>query len=324
MIGVPEARALYRSMLRIRTAEERIAAEYKKGYMKCPVHLAIGQEAVASGVCLSLGDTDCVTSNHRSHGHYLAKGGDLFGMLAEICGLECGCTRGWGGSQHLFAPEVGISGTSAIVGGGIPIATGIAWGLRMKGSGAISVAFFGDGATDEGYFYESLNFAALKRLPVLYVCENNTLATHSRIEKRRPAGVKIFDIARSLGVESCRIDGNNAVSVYETARSAISAMRGTPGPYLIEAATYRWRGHVTPDEDWGEGYRTEEELRAWQSRCPIARFSAFAMENGLLSAGEIDEIRAGVVSEVDGAFERLAPAAEKEIERTHHVPATPY
>ena len=317
-----EARTLYRMLYYLRYVEEVIAADYRQGLMKCPVHLYTGQEAVAAGVALNLTDQDFVTTNHRSHGHYLAKGGDLKKLMAEIYCLPSGCTAGWGGSQHPDAPEVGILATSAIVSGGIPFATGIAQALKWEGKPLISAVFFGDGATEEGNFYESLNFAAIKKLPVLYVCENNGLAVHSPLEKRRPKGAELTAIAQSLGVEALRLDGNDTIPLYRAVRDIVAQMRREPKPYFIEAVTYRWKGHVSPDEDHGERYRTPEEIARWKELCPLESFAGRFLTHHELDLREIrqiqDETRErvdAVVAEIKLEIEAMAAAA---------VPASPY
>lgn len=322
MIAHADARALYRQLYYLRHVEDMIAAEYRSGLMKCPVHLYTGQEAVAVGICHHLNAEDFVTSNHRSHGHYLAKGGDLQGLLAELYCLPSGCTKGWGGSQHLCAPDVGILGTSAIVSGGIPIAVGIAQALKWQQRRNVSVVFFGDGATEEGNFYESLNYAAVKELPVLFVCENNGLAVHSPLSNRRPVQVELCAIARSLGVEAIRIDGNDVLEIQETAARCIAGMKESPAPYFIEALTYRWKGHVSPDEDHGERYRTPEEIEAWKRLCPLESFAGRFLSHHTLDLAEIAAIQAEVSSYVAGIMAGVRQ--ELAVMEGATVPPSPY
>ncbi len=322
MINPQEATSILKMMFYIRYTEEKIANEYKKGYMKCPVHLYVGQEAIATGICLNLLKEDYITSNHRSHGHYLAKGGDLRLLLDELCGLSTGCSKGWGGSQHLYSPEVGILGTSSIVGGGIAIGTGIAFAIKKKKLKNVSVIFFGDGATEEGYFYESLNFASLKSLPVLYVCENNLFATHSRIEKRRHKDIKIYKLAEGFGIESAQLDGNDVVSIYETGKEIINKIRETQKPCFIEALTYRWKGHVSPDEDFAPGYRSKEELESWKNKCPVKRFKRFAIEGSLLTEEEIKIIENETITYVNNIFKEIESSIKDR--KAILVPKTPY
>lgn len=322
MIDYKIAEELYRMLYYLRYVEDIIGKEYQNGVMKCPVHLYTGQEAVAAGVVLNLTANDFVTSNHRCHGHYLAKGGDLKKLLAEIYCLPSGCTGGWGGSQHPFAPEVGILGTSAIVSGGIPFATGIAQALQWQGKNNISTVFFGDGATEEGNFYECLNYAALKSLSVLFICENNGLAVHSPLGNRRPMQVEFINIAKSLGVESIQVDGNDAVSVYTTARDITHSMRTTPKPFFIEAVTYRWKGHVSPDEDHGERYRTPEDIASWKQSCPLESFAASFLAHHDLDLADIQVIQDDIRLLVDTVVAEL----KQEIEdmASAKVPASPY
>ncbi len=322
MIKKNDILRLFRTMLTIRLTEEKIAREYVKGYMKCPVHLYVGEEAVAAAVITLLDKRDYVTTTHRSHGHYLAKGGDILILLKELCGLEDGYTGGWGGSQHIFAPDINIMGTSAIVGSGIAVATGIALGIKMKNLNEISVCFFGDGATEEGYFYESLNFASLKNLPILYICENNHLATHSRLENRRAEGVEIYKIAGSLGVESIKFDGNDVIGLHEASKNAVEYVRKNKKPYLIEAVTYRWKGHVSPEEDFGERYRDKSEIELWKEKCPIDNFEKIIISGNLVTEEEADKIKREVLSLVDENFQTLHSLLKSK--QTGFVPVTPY
>lgn len=322
MIKKNNFKQLFKTMLTIRLVEEKIASEYSKGYMKCPVHLYVGEEAVAAAVITLLNKQDYLTTTHRSHGHYLAKGGDILLLLKELCGLEDGYTGGWGGSQHIFAPDINILGTSAIVGSGISVATGIALGIKMKNLNNISVCFFGDGATEEGYFYESLNFASLKSLPVLYICENNYLATHSRLDSRRAKGVEIYKIANSLGVKSQKIDGNDVIGLYDVSKNIIEYVRKNKKPYLIEAVTYRWKGHVSPEEDFGERYRDKSEIELWKKKCPINNFEKKIISNNLLSKEEIDTIKCEVSSLIEENFLELNKLLQNK--QSGFVPKTPY
>lgn len=317
-----EARALYASLLKIRIVEEVIAKHYPMGNMKCPVHLCIGQEAVPVAICAGLDHHDFVTSNHRSHGHYLAKGGDPLALLRELHGLPSGCTRGWGGSQHPYAPDVGFMATSAIVSGGIPVATGIAQACKWQKKNALSVVFMGDGATEEGNFYESLNYAALQSLPVLFVCENNGYAVHSPARKRRADGVRLVDIARSLGVESYEADGNNLVELHTLAQQIISSMRNTPHPCFIEARTYRWKGHVTPDEDFGPGYRPQEEIEHWKTHCPVLLFEQHLHNNQIMDDQEMQTQKASMLGEIEAMM--ALTLLESQSPHSGIAPASPY
>jgi len=308
-------RALMAQMLRIRRVEERIAERYAEQEMRCPVHLCIGQEAIAAGVCQALSPDDYVLSGHRSHGHYLARGGDLRAMMAEIYGKATGCARGNGGSMHLVDLARGFLGAAPIVAGTIPIAVGVAFGTAMRGESRVTVSFFGEGATEEGTFHESLNFAALKGLPILFVCENNRYSVYSPPEVRQPAARSITGIARAHGIEALAGDGNDAVAVYGLALDAVRKARGGGGPTLLELETYRWREHCGPNYDNDLGYRTEAEFLAWKARCPIDRLRGRLLDEGLMGEGEFDRILRAVDEEMDGAFafakESPFPAEER-------------
>ncbi len=266
------ALALYRQMLLIRRFEEKVMELYPEQEMRTPVHLCVGQEAIAAGVCAHLSDADHIFSTHRNHGHCLAKGMPLKSLLAEFYGKKSGCSGGKGGSMHPAYPDKGILGTTAIVGGGIPLATGAAWALAMQKKDAVAVAFFGDGASEEGTFHESLNFAALKKIPVIFVCENNFYATASPVTNRQPAGVTIADRAAGYGMPGFQIDGNDVEEVYRFFGEAVIRARKGEGPTLIEALTYRWQAHVGPVDDTETGHRPKEELAIWKERCPLNRF----------------------------------------------------
>lgn len=271
---------MYVEMVRIRVFEERTAELVEAGEIRTPCHLYIGQEAVAVGVCSALSAPDYVWGAHRSHGHYLAKGGDLRALMAELYGKATGCARGRGGSMHLVAPAVGILGTVPLVGATIPLAVGAALAARLRGDGRVSVAFFGDGATEEGHFHESLNLAALHRLPVLFVCENNLYASHMTLPERRPQD-NIVEAARLYGIPGIRVDGNDVAEVYQAAAEAVERAREGEGPCLIECRTYRWRGHVGPGWDLDVGANRRTELEKWMARDPISRVRRTLVDLGV-------------------------------------------
>src|SRR3954447_20528685 len=236
---------LYKSLYRIRLLEEELARVYPTDKIKSPIHLSIGQEAVSVGVCEALRPDDVVFGSYRGHALYLAKGGCLRAMIAELFGRLDGCAKGKGGSMHLIDPDAGVMGTSAVVGTTIPNAAGYAYALRHRGSDAVVVSFFGDGATEEGVFAESLNFAALKRLPLLFVCENNQYAIHTH-QSRRQAGPPIWERARAFGVPAERVEDNDVLHLHRRAQEVIAEMRGGAGPHFFEVMTYRWQEHVGP------------------------------------------------------------------------------
>ncbi len=257
-------KAFYKGMLRIRLIEEKIAEHYPKDEMKSPIHLVIGQEAVAIGTIFAMELKDKVFCGHRSHGVYLAKGGNLNRMLSELYCRMNGCCGSRGGSMHLLDKKVGMEGSSAIVAGAIPIATGAALAAKQKGQDEIIAVFFGDAAVEEGVFWESINFAKLKNLPILYVCENNYYSVCSPIEYRQPKEVDIYRKVEAFGLKSVSVDGNNILEVYQTSKKAIHEIRKGKGPSFIEFHTYRWKGHHGHHEDFHLGYRSEEELKHWK------------------------------------------------------------
>jgi TPP-dependent pyruvate/acetoin dehydrogenase alpha subunit len=254
----PAAR-LYRSMYLIRRVEEEIIRLYPTDKIKSPVHLSIGQEAVSAAVCDHLEKRDYVFGTYRGHALYLAKGGDVPRMMAELYGKVDGCARGKAGSMHLVDPEVGMMGTSAVVATGISNAVGAALALRMKKSPAIVACFFGEGAVDEGAFHESINFASLKKLPILFVCENNFYAIYSHV-KDRLAGPGLCARARAYGVEAELIEDGDPLALHARVGAAIEAVRSGQGPRFLECMTYRWRDHVGPTEDRQHQYRPDAEL----------------------------------------------------------------
>ncbi|MDA8084217.1 MAG: thiamine pyrophosphate-dependent dehydrogenase E1 component subunit alpha [Nitrospiraceae bacterium] len=292
---------LYTMMLRIRLFEDRTAVLYPEQLVKCPVHLCIGQEAIAAGVCAHLAKKDYIFSTHRSHGHCIAKGMDLKTISAELYGRSNGCAKGRGGSMHLVDFENGIPGTTAIVGGCIPLAVGAALAAVKMKTGRISVAFFGDGATEEGSFHESLNYASLKKLPVVFVCENNFYATNSPQRARQPE-VNIADRAAGYGIPGIVIDGNDVQAVYASAGYAVERARSGSGPTLLEFRTYRWKGHVGPLEDIKIGCRPADEHEAWLKKCPVDKFDRLLRERGLLNEEEASRINSMIEAEVDEAI----------------------
>jgi len=292
---------MYETMIRIRKFEESLIEPLTSNEIVCPVHLYIGQEAVATGVCANLAIEDWAFSTHRSHGHYIAKGGDLKALMAELYGKVTGCSKGRGGSMHLSSPDVGLPGSSAIVAGTIPLAVGSALAFSMRKKDAVSVAFFGDGALGEGTSYEALNFAALRKLPVIFVCENNLYSTHMPISLCL-ADVDIYNKAEVFNLPGIRVDGNNVIEVYNVARKAIEDARNGKGPSLLECMTYRWRGHVGPSEDLDKGLRSKKELEYWMNRCPIKIFEEFLFKHSILSEPEKIQIYEDIEREIEEAL----------------------
>ncbi len=310
--------SLWRMMVLIRAVEDRIGELVAAGEIKTPCHLSIGQEAIPAGVCAALQTDDSLWGGHRSHGHYLAKGGDLRAMMAEIFGKATGCARGRGGSMHLVDTAQGIFGTVPLVAATIPLAVGAALSAKLRRTAQVAVAFFGDGATDEGHFHESLNLAALYRLPVLFVCENNLYSTHLTMKERRVKD-NIVESASLHGLSGERVDGNDVMAVLGAARQAVQRARAGEGPTLLECRTYRWRGHVGPAADLEVGEDRRRELDEWRQRDPIAQCRARLRAEGL-SSERFESLEAAVRDEVEEAvtFARQSPAPD-DSELLHHV-----
>ena len=279
---------LYRA-LRIRLVEERIVALYPTDKIQSPVHLSIGQEAVAVGACQSLTTDDLLFCSYRSHAFYLAKGGDLGAMFAELFGKVTGCGGGKAGSMHLAAPEVGLMGASAVVASTVPHAVGAALAAKRLGKAQVVVAAFGDGATEQGVYHESLNFAALHRLPVIFLCEDNGLAVHSPLAARQ--AYRIVEHAAVYGLPVATIaEGHDPVSVHAVFARVVAEVRERRTPRFVHVRTFRAREHVGPGEDWDAGYRSREELLAWRARDPLVHEHALTAK-----------FRPAILEEIDAA-----------------------
>ena len=305
---------LYFSMLRIRLVEERIAELYSEQEMRCPVHLSIGQEAIAVGVCNNLGTGDIVMSAHRAHAHYLAKGGSLKSMLAELYGRSTGCAMGKGGSQHLVGLECGFFAAVPIVGSTIPIAVGVAWASKLKKSKNIVTVFFGDGATEEGVLFESLNFSCLKNVPILFVCENNFYSVYSPLKVRQSPNRNISSIAESHGLKTFTGDGNDLHQVSKITNDAIKYMQQNNAPAFIEFETFRWLEHVGPNWDDDIGYRDDGELDHWLKRDPLENYKNFIMEKGIVNEDQILEKKDNIRAEIEEAFKYAKNSTFPDIE----------
>ena len=259
-------------MLRIRLVEESIANKYSEQKMRCPTHLSIGQEAIAVGVCANLTSQDQVLSTHRAHAHYLAKGGCLNSMMAEIYGKASGCSKGMGGSMHLIDTSVGFMGSTAIVGNTIPVAVGLALEKKLTHKKSIACVFFGDGATEEGAFYESVNFAIIHSLPILFICENNLYSVYSGLEVRQPVDRKIYKMVTAMGISAQHGNGNDVEEVARKVKQAKTMIMKSGGPQFLEFDTYRWREHCGPNFDNNIGYREESEFLKWKKKDPLKNF----------------------------------------------------
>ena len=310
--------AMYRNMLRIRLFEEHVAELDEAGNIRTPCHYCIGQEAPPTGVCQALTAADMIWGTHRSHGHYLAKGGDMPALMAEIFCRVTGCSSGRGGSMHICDPEQGMMGSVPIVAATIPLAVGAGLAEKLRGSGRVSVSFFGDGATEEGHFYESLNLAALQSLPVVFVCENNFYSSHMGLAERRRLD-NLCDLGTVHGMAAARVDGNDVSAVYQAALTAVERARAGEGPTLLECRTFRWRGHVGPSWDTDVGVQRKDELTEWLKQDPIPRCADQLLARGVEQA-ELDEIRGEVHLEIENSLQFALhspppPAAEV----TRHV-----
>ena len=297
------AKQLLFQMKRIRFVEEEIARRYSEKKMRCPTHLSVGQEAVAAAVGLALKADDLAVSGHRAHAHYIGKGGDVPAMLAEIHGKVTGCSRGKGGSMHLIDESVGFMGSTAIVGGTVPVGVGLGYGMKVKGTKQVACVFHGDAVVEAGAFYESANFAALKKLPVLFICENNMYSVYSPLRVRQPDGRRIFEMVAGIGIPARHGDGNDAAEVYAMTQEAIDNIRAGKGPQFLEFSTYRWREHCGPFFDNDIGYRTEAEYLEWRAKEPIAAFESKLRAGGVVKDADVTAMDDDITREVNAAFD---------------------
>lgn len=313
---------LYRTMLRIRLCEESFVDPILNGDVRCPCHLYSGEEAIAAGICSVLSEADYIFGNHRSHGHFLAKGGSMAELAAEIYCRETGCARGRGGSMHLVDPDKGMMGAAPIVAGTIPLALGAALASSIRKENRVAVCFFGDGATGEGGLYESLNFAALRKLPIVFVCENNLYATHMPVEACRVKN-NIYKIAEPFCIESHEVYGNDVLQVYEASQKAIEKCRKGEGPVFLEFLTYRFRGHVGPDDNIQGSHtdiRPREEVEKWLQNDPIKKLESYFLDRKLIDRQGLHEIGREAEMEVADAhrFVKNSPHPDRR-ELTRYV-----
>ena len=296
---------LYIMMLKIRLSEESLVEPIITCEVKCPVHLYTGQEAIAAGFGAVLTERDAIFGTHRSHGHYLAKGGGLNEMIAEIYGKDTGCSRGRGGSMHLYDPEKGFYGSAPIVAGTISLALGCALASSIRKDSGVTISFFGDGATGEGVLYESLNFAALKKLPIIFACENNLYSTHLHIRECRPNDY-IYKIAEPFNIAHHRVDGNNVLEVYKAAKDAVRLCRQNEGPVFLEFMTYRMHGHVGPDDNIQGSHtdiRPQTEIEEWRKKDPIENFYQYLLDNNVLKEDDLQRIEMEIREEISLAYQ---------------------
>jgi pyruvate dehydrogenase E1 component alpha subunit len=289
-------------MMRIRVVEETIADRYAEWKMRCPVHLSIGQEAPSAAAGLVLRPSDLAVSGHRAHAHYLAKGGDLPAMIAEIYGKATGCAGGKGGSMHLVDERVGFMGSTAIVGGTVPVGVGLALSLQLRGRDDVVCIFIGDAVLETGVFFEAANFAVLRALPVLFLCENNLYSVYSPLSVRQPLDRPLERVAKGIGLMTASGDGNDVRACHALIDTAVTRLRDGAGPQFVELSTYRWREHCGPLYDNDIGYRTVEELEAWRQRDPIALFRGVLRQEGTVDDSWVAATDAALREEVTAAF----------------------
>jgi TPP-dependent pyruvate/acetoin dehydrogenase alpha subunit len=312
---------LYRTMLTIRRFEERVIVDYHSGAIPGLVHSYIGQEAVAAGVCTNLRPDDRIISNHRGHGHCIAKGADLNRMMAEIYGRKTGYCKGKGGSMHIADFSIGMLGSNGIVAGGLPIAAGAALAAQLEGGDRVVVLFFGDGASNEGEFHEVLNLASIWKLPLIFACENNLYGVNTPVKYATGLEHVSERATGGYGIPGVVVDGNNVVAVGETTKRAVARVRAGGGPVFLEFMTYRWRGHFEapgmPD------LRPVAELEAWKRKCPVAGFQRILLKNRIASKQELEVIDTQVMQQIDDsvnyALASPLPAPEDALEDVFSV-----
>jgi len=292
---------IHKKIFLIRETEERIAEEYSNQKMRCPVHLSIGQECVPATLSYFLNNQDFAVSTHRGHAHYIAKNGNLKKMIAEIYGKVTGCSKGKGGSMHLIDKLVGFYGTSAIVGNSIPVGAGLSYTLLKSKNKNLSIVFLGEGATEEGVFYETLNLAAVKKLPTLFICENNSYSVYSPLNVRQPKNRNITKMVNSIGVRSLESDGNDIKKVFNACKKGVNFVRNNRKPFFLLFNNYRWREHCGPNYDNNIGYRTEKEFKSWKKRDPLLN-SYNLLKRFKINKITINDIEKKQTLKIDNAF----------------------
>jgi len=294
---------IFCEMLRTRMVEEEIAVRYSEQKMRCPTHLSVGQEAVSAVVGAFLEKTDLAVSSHRAHAHYLAKGGSLNALIAELHGRQTGCTHGRGGSMNLSDRSVGFVASTAIVANTIPIGVGLAFAQQLKKTNKRVVIFLGDAAVEEGVFYESLNFAVLRKLPVIFICENNLYSVNSPFHLRQPADRKIYNMVQGIGARTESFDGNDVLSMYARVREIFQSFREGEHPWFLEFATYRYKVHCGPQDDFDYNARPKEEVDYWHSRDPLFMAQKAFLSASIIDEKQIESWRASIQAEIDQAFD---------------------
>ncbi len=292
---------LYEDMYFIRRVEEYISTEYSRGEMRTPVHLAVGQELLPAFFAQLLSARDLALSGHRSHGHYLSKGGDLVAFFGEILGKEIGCSRGRGGSQHLIDLEKGFVASAPILGAMVAIGVGCAWQLKLTDEGMVVVVYFGDAAIEEGIVYEAMSFASLHKLPVIFACENNMYSTHIHISRRQPQR-PFSDFALGVGMKTVHLTGQSHESQFMKLSSAVLDTRKGMGPCFVLMDTYRYLEHVGPNEDVNLGYRSQSELDEWKSKDPLSHISKDIISMGLVTQDQLRVMHESISKMVEEAY----------------------
>ena len=293
---------LYRTMLLIRRFEEKAMELKARQIIPGLLHLYIGEEAVATGVCAALRQDDYISSTHRGHGHCIAKGGDISLMMAELLGREKGYCHGKGGSMHIADIDLGILGANGIVSAGMPIAGGAALSIKMRGTDQVVACFFGDGGSNQGAFHESLNLAAVWKLPVIYVCENNQYAIS--VAQSRSGSIRDIYLRKdAYGIQGGMVDGNDVMAVHEAAKEAVARARRGEGPTLLECKTYRWRGHYEGEADRTYAYRSKQEIEEWMEKCPIKRFQKVLLGKGILNQDGLNQVDQEIQKDLEEAVQ---------------------
>ncbi|MEQ8228955.1 MAG: thiamine pyrophosphate-dependent dehydrogenase E1 component subunit alpha [Rhodospirillales bacterium] len=307
----------YRRMYLIRRTEEMLAERYKEQEMRTPAHFGVGQEAVAVGVCSTLGTKDHVYSHHRCHNHYLACDGDIGQLAAELYGRETGCARGRGGSVHLTQKDKGFIISSAILGQTVAVAAGSAFAFHLDAKPYVAVTFFGEAACEEGIVYETMNFAAIHKLPLLFVCENNGYSTESPLAARQPEGTSLCRRAESFSIPTMSVDGNDVEAVHAAAAALTESIRKGGGPAFLECSTYRWLEHVGPyfDHEMQRTYRTREELEAWQKRCPVAQQRTRLIDDCSMTDTAVEEVEQDIERIIEDAITAAKAAPWPDVEQ---------
>lgn len=292
---------ILKQILLIRKVEEFISDNYKKQIFRCPVHLSIGQEAISSSLSLVFKKDDLCVSSHRAHAHYLGKGGNLINFFAELLGRS-GCSGGQGGSMHLYDKKIGFMGSTAIVGNVIPVGVGLSFAQRIDESNNLTIIFFGEGATEQGVFYESINFAALHKTPALFICENNLYSVYSPLRVRQPKNRNLLEIVKKMGITSVKEFGNDPIKVYNVLSKARNYIKKNKKPFFIEFETYRHLEHCGPNIDNFLGYRSKKEIKKWSNLCPVKNYKDYLIKNKKTSLSYLSHIEKEIDILIKSAF----------------------